>query len=161
MRPGKFYQKHINFVIFVTTWICVLSLSVHIILLNLKEQSVFNVLFSIKNDYCQSVLFCRTGIETYVIFAENPDLLDAQRLKNESLHQRLHGMVVNPDKVPEVSWEWRGTFNSLAPGSWHCGTLCVICNYSTGVQIVSCTLSDDSVLSESTGLCNPVLCVSQ
>ena len=34
-------------------------------------------------------------------------------------------------------------------------------NYSTGVQIVSCTLSDDSVLSESTGLCNLVLCVSQ
>ena len=34
-------------------------------------------------------------------------------------------------------------------------------NYSTGVQIVSCTLSDDSVLSESTGLFNPVLCVSQ
>ena len=36
-----------------------------------------------------------------------------------------------------------------------------IFNYSTGVQIVSCTLSDDSVLSESTGLFNPVLCVSQ
>ena len=34
-------------------------------------------------------------------------------------------------------------------------------NYSTGVQIVSCRLSDDSVLSESTGLFNPVLCVSQ
>ena len=33
--------------------------------------------------------------------------------------------------------------------------------YSTGVQIVSCTLSDDSVLSENTGLFNPVLCVSQ
>ena len=33
--------------------------------------------------------------------------------------------------------------------------------YSTGVQIVSCTLSSDSVLSESTGLFNPVLCVSQ
>ena len=33
--------------------------------------------------------------------------------------------------------------------------------YSTGVQIVSCTLSDDSVLSGSTGLFNPVLCVSQ
>ena len=33
--------------------------------------------------------------------------------------------------------------------------------YSTAVQIVSCTLSDDSVLSESTGLFNPVLCVSQ
>ena len=31
--------------------------------------------------------------------------------------------------------------------------------YSTGVQIVSCTLSDDSVLSESTGLNN--ICVSQ
>ena len=29
------------------------------------------------------------------------------------------------------------------------------------VQIVSCTLSDDLVLSESTGLFNPVLCVSQ
>ena len=46
--------------------------------------------------------------------------------------------------------------------------LVLICNkwsgffyYSTGVQIVSCTLSDDSVLSESTGLFNPVLCVSQ
>ena len=34
-------------------------------------------------------------------------------------------------------------------------------NYSTGVQIVSCTLSDDSVLSQNTGLFNPVLCVSQ
>ena len=33
--------------------------------------------------------------------------------------------------------------------------------YSTGVQIVSFTLSDDSVLSESTGLFHPVLCVSQ
>ena len=33
--------------------------------------------------------------------------------------------------------------------------------YSTGVQIVNSTLSDDSVLSESTGLFNPVLCVSQ
>ena len=33
--------------------------------------------------------------------------------------------------------------------------------YSTGVQIVGCTLSDDSVLSESTGLINPVLCVSR
>ena len=33
--------------------------------------------------------------------------------------------------------------------------------YSTGAQIVSCTLSDDSVLSESTGLFNSVLCVSQ
>ena len=32
--------------------------------------------------------------------------------------------------------------------------------YSTGVQIVSCTLSSDSVLSESTGLFNPVLSVS-
>ena len=31
--------------------------------------------------------------------------------------------------------------------------------YSTGVQIVSCTLSRDSVLSESTGLFNPVLSV--
>ena len=37
----------------------------------------------------------------------------------------------------------------------------LIIHYSTGVQIVSCTLSDDSVLSESTGLFNPVLCVSQ
>ena len=36
-----------------------------------------------------------------------------------------------------------------------------IASYSTGVQVVSCTLSDDSVLSESTGLFNPVLCVSQ
>ena len=33
--------------------------------------------------------------------------------------------------------------------------------YSTGVQIVSCTLSDDSVFSEITVLFNPVLCVSQ
>ena len=32
--------------------------------------------------------------------------------------------------------------------------------YSTGVQIVSCTLSSDSVLSESTRLLNPVLSVS-
>ena len=32
--------------------------------------------------------------------------------------------------------------------------------FSTGVQIVSCTLSSDSVLSESTGLFNPVLSVS-
>ena len=40
----------------------------------------------------------------------------------------------------------------LLPPNWY---------YSTGVQIVSCTLSDDSVLSESTGLFNPVLCVSQ
>ena len=41
---------------------------------------------------------------------------------------------------------------------WHKSRACY---YSTGVQIVSCTLSDDSVLSESTGLFNPVLCVSQ
>ena len=33
--------------------------------------------------------------------------------------------------------------------------------FSTGVQIVSCTLSSDLVLSENTGLFNPVLCVSQ
>ena len=33
--------------------------------------------------------------------------------------------------------------------------------HSTGVQVVSCTLSGDSVLSGSTGLFNPVLCVSQ
>ena len=39
--------------------------------------------------------------------------------------------------------------------------LYLVHHYSTGVQIVSCTLSDDSVLSESTGLFNPVLCVSQ
>ena len=32
--------------------------------------------------------------------------------------------------------------------------------YSTGVQIVNCTLSSDSVLSDSTGLFNPVLSVS-
>ena len=37
----------------------------------------------------------------------------------------------------------------------------LVSNYSTGVQIVSCTLSDDSVFTESTGLFNPVLCVSQ
>ena len=35
-----------------------------------------------------------------------------------------------------------------------------IFHYSTGVQIVSCTLSSDSVLSDSTGLFNPVLSVS-
>ena len=34
-------------------------------------------------------------------------------------------------------------------------------HYNTGVQIVNCTLSDDSVLSESTGLFKLVLCVSQ
>ena len=33
-------------------------------------------------------------------------------------------------------------------------------HYSTGVQIVSCTLSSDSVLADSTGLFNPVLSVS-
>ena len=37
----------------------------------------------------------------------------------------------------------------------------LIIYYSTGVHIVNCTLSDDSVLSESTGLFNPVLGVSQ
>ena len=37
----------------------------------------------------------------------------------------------------------------------------MIPSYSTGVQIVSCTLLDDSVLSESTGLFDPVLCVSR
>ena len=36
----------------------------------------------------------------------------------------------------------------------------LVYDYSTGVQIVSCTLSRDSVLSESTGLFNPVLSVS-
>ena len=59
-----------------------------------------------------------------------------------------------------------GTIILIMPGSIN---LWVIQNefqyfvtfYSTGVQIVSCTLSDDSVLSESTGLFNPVLCVSQ
>ena len=47
---------------------------------------------------------------------------------------------------------------------WHMSPIILLYiagNYSTGVQIVSCTLSDDSVLSESTGLFNPVLCVSQ
>ena len=34
-------------------------------------------------------------------------------------------------------------------------------NHSTGGQIVLCILSSDSVLSESAGLLNPVLCVSQ
>ena len=33
-------------------------------------------------------------------------------------------------------------------------------HYSTGVQIVNCTLSSESVLSDSTGLFNPVLSVS-
>ena len=36
----------------------------------------------------------------------------------------------------------------------------LISYYSTGVQTVSCTLSSDSVLSDSTGLFNPVLSVS-
>ena len=36
-----------------------------------------------------------------------------------------------------------------------------VCYHSTWVQIVSCTLSDDSVLWDSTGLFSPVLCVSQ
>ena len=36
----------------------------------------------------------------------------------------------------------------------------VITYYSKGVQIVSCTLSNDTVLSESTGLFNLVLSVS-
>ena len=44
---------------------------------------------------------------------------------------------------------------------WPCHSIGTAWYYSTGVQIVSCTLSDDSVLSESTGLFNPVLCVSQ
>ena len=44
---------------------------------------------------------------------------------------------------------------------YHIQILTQVKFYSTGVQIVSCTLSDDSVLSESTGLFNPVLCVSQ
>ena len=35
----------------------------------------------------------------------------------------------------------------------------IITYYSTDVQIVSCTLSSDSVLSESIGLSNPVLYV--
>ena len=40
-------------------------------------------------------------------------------------------------------------------------TMChLVLYYSTGVQIVSCTLSSDSVLSDSTGLFNPVLSVS-
>ena len=38
--------------------------------------------------------------------------------------------------------------------------LTIVDFYSTGVQIVSCTLSSDSVLSESTGLFNLVLSVS-
>ena len=36
----------------------------------------------------------------------------------------------------------------------------LVSDYSTAVQIVSCTLSSDSVLSQSTGLFNPVLSVS-
>ena len=50
-----------------------------------------------------------------------------------------------------------------ASGMWHInhGFMSTNWHYSTGVHIVSCTLSDDSVLSESTGLFNPVLCVSQ
>ena len=38
--------------------------------------------------------------------------------------------------------------------------LSIVIYYSTGVQIVNCTLSSDSVLSDSTGLFNPVLSVS-
>ena len=43
----------------------------------------------------------------------------------------------------------------------HCICIHIAMYYSTGVQIVSYVLSDDTVLSESTGLFNPVLCVSQ
>ena len=56
------------------------------------------------------------------------------------------------------TWTREGTSNMDAQTCTRKGTNQY---YSTGVQIVSCTLSDDSVLSESTGLCNPVLCVSQ
>lgn len=37
---------------------------------------------------------------------EHPELLDVQRQKDESLHTMLKGMVVNPEKVTEVSILW-------------------------------------------------------
>ena len=67
----------------------------------------------------------------------------------------------------DVSWNFH---YNITPCAYFTGQNChtqqilevyQIIAYSTGVQIVSCTSSDDSVLSESTGLFNPVLCVSQ
>ena len=58
--------------------------------------------------------------------------------------------------IPNL-WTDRSTIAKYLDGVhswWH------VIYYSTGVQIVSCTLSSDSVLSDSTGLFNPVLSVS-
>ena len=35
--------------------------------------------------------------------AENPDLMESQKLRDESLHLRLASLVVEPQKLPEVS----------------------------------------------------------
>ena len=76
--------------------------------------------------------------------------------------QSVQGMEILYFKLPKttqsqpnVSWksDWCIKFQWLY--------FALVTDYSTGVQIVSCTLSDDSVLSESTGLFNPVLCVSK
>ena len=45
---------------------------------------------------------CSSALCICVDCVENPDLLEAQKIKDENLHSRLSGMVVNPDKVGEV-----------------------------------------------------------
>ena len=52
-------------------------------------------------------------------------------------------------------------FQSLYISYWSSGQYGPIDHYSTGVKIFSCILSDNLVLSGSTGLFNSVLCVSQ
>ena len=58
-----------------------------------------------------------------------------------------------------ISWSYQDIFQWSHPFK-HASIQCTPHNYSTGVQIVSCTLSSDSVFSDSTGLFNPVLWVS-
>ena len=95
---------------------------------------ILRVFTSLRNLVCDSALW--NGVPNHKIM---------WKVKNNFAPSMLHGI-----------WYITADYVSLKRDP-----SLIIHYYSTGVQIVSCTLSDDSVLSESTGLFNPVLCVSQ
>ena len=77
------------------------------------------------------------------------------------MHQSQYGPLFKT-RYHQISWslesarQWSYCF--VRPMNRELVSL--ITDYSTDVHIVSCTFSSDSVLSESTGLFNPVLSVS-
>ena len=86
-----------------------------------------------------------TGIQIRTSFSDSCKCNDSRSLIMIITHQTQN--------TPLLRHQWPSEAQKL---SGECAAY-----YCTGVQIVSCTLSDNSVLSESTGLFNPVLCVSQ